>query len=92
MNLPQWHLAGRWIIKSKYISLVNILAGREIVPEFIPLGFRKKQVARKVLELLNDTDKLRQMRNDLRELVEPIVQPGAAEKVVGIIKQMLPDY
>ena len=92
VNLPQWHLAGRWIIKSKYISLVNILAGREIVPEFIPLGFRKKQVARKVLELLNDTDKLRQMRNDLRELVEPIVQPGAAEKVVGIIKQMLPNY
>ncbi|MCK5269492.1 MAG: lipid-A-disaccharide synthase, partial [Sedimentisphaerales bacterium] len=36
VNLVQWHLAGRWIIKSKYISLVNILAGREIVPEFIP--------------------------------------------------------
>ena len=92
VNPAQWHLVGRWIVKSKYISLVNILAGREIVPEFIPLGFRKKQVTRKVLELLNDTDKLKQMRNDLRELVEPIVQPGAAEKVVGIIKQMLPNY
>ena len=92
VNLAQWHLVGRWMIKSKYISLVNILADKELVPEFIPLGFRKKQVTRKVLELLNDTDKLQQMRNNLRELIEPIVQPGAAEKVVGIIKQMLPKY
>ena len=92
VNLPQWHLAGRWIVKSKYICLVNILADKELVPEFIPLGFRKKQLTRKVLELLNDTDQLRQMRNDLRELIEPIVQPGAAKKVVEIIKQMLPNY
>jgi len=92
VNLAQWYLAGRWIIKSKYICLVNILADKELVPEFIPLGFRQKQVTRKVLELLNNTDQLRQMRNNLRELIEPIVQPGAAEKVVGIIKQMLPNY
>ncbi|MCK4629249.1 MAG: lipid-A-disaccharide synthase [Sedimentisphaerales bacterium] len=92
VNPALWHLAGRWIVKSKYICLVNILADKELVPEFIPLGFRKKQVTRKVLELLNDTDQLRQMRNDLRELIEPIVQPGATKKVVEIIKQMLPNY
>jgi len=31
-----WHLAGRWLVKTKYLSLVNILAGQELVPEFMP--------------------------------------------------------
>src|SRR5205085_8361241 len=33
-----WHLIGRWIVKTRTYSLVNILSGApaHIVPEFIP--------------------------------------------------------
>ena len=28
-----WHAVGRWLIRTRYLSLVNILAGKERVPE-----------------------------------------------------------
>jgi lipid-A-disaccharide synthase len=88
-----WNLVGRWLIKTRYLSLVNILSGRELVPEFMP--FYKNQtekVARAALSLLDDPERLRQMRLSLRQMVEPIVQPGASAKVAQLVRQMLPQY
>src|SRR5581483_3932685 len=37
LNPLVWHLAGRWLVKTKKIALVNILAGQiDLVPEFVP--------------------------------------------------------
>ncbi len=88
----QWYLVGRWLIKSPYICLVNILANRELVPEFIPFHGNVKPVANKVLELVEDKDKLKQIRDELGEMMMPIVRPGAAKNVIDIIKTMLPEY
>ena len=32
----KWNLFARYVITTPYIALVNILAGRELVPEYIP--------------------------------------------------------
>jgi lipid-A-disaccharide synthase len=88
-----WNLVGRWLIKTRYLSLVNILAGRELVPEFMP--FYKNQtekVARTALALLDNPERLQQMRLSLRQMVEPIVQSGASAKVAQLVCQMLPQY
>ncbi len=88
----QWHLLGRWVVQTKYLSLVNILADKELVPEFMPFYRQEKQVADRALQLLADDQGLRQMRQDLAELVKPIIQPGASTRVAQIVKQMLPRY
>jgi lipid-A-disaccharide synthase len=90
---PQWYLVGRWLIKTRYLSLVNILAGRELVPEFMPFfNGHTPNVIRTSLSLLDDSDQLQQMRLALRRMIEPIVQPGASEKTAQIVTQMLPKY
>jgi lipid-A-disaccharide synthase len=88
----QWHLAGRYIVKTKYLSLVNILAGEELAPEYMPFSNRVAEVAETALGLLADDKRRQRMRIALGELVEPIMQPGAAQKVAQMIKKMLPQY
>jgi len=88
----QWHLVGRWVVKIKYLSLVNILAQKELVPEYMPFYRQEDQVAEKALALLADEKALRQIRLNLQKLVKPITQPGAAAKVAQIVKKMLPRY
>ena len=90
VNPVLWHLLGRWLIKSEHISLVNILADKELVPEFVPFYGQISQVTDKVLELLGGGgSQLKQMRKSLNEQVLPITNGGAASNVVGIIKDML---
>jgi len=88
----QWHLVGRWVVKINYLSLVNILAQKELVPEYMPFYRQEHQVAQTALRLLANKDQLKKMRQDLKELVKPIIQPGTAAKVAEIVKQMLPRY
>ena len=88
----QWHLVGKWLVQIKYLSLVNILAQKELVPEFMPFYRQEEQVAQTALGLLADDKQLKKMRQDLKELVTPIIQPGAAAKTAEIVKQMLPRF
>jgi len=92
VNPLHWYLARRLLLKTKHISLVNILADKELVPEFVPIFGRLNAVAETALALLGDTCRLEQMRKSLQELIDPIVKPGASENVVRIIKEMLPKY
>lgn len=71
----KWHLFGRHIINTRYISLVNILADRQLVPEFIPFYGSPLPVARKALELLGSVELRRTMSQELAALVTPLAPP-----------------
>jgi len=88
----QWHLVGRWLMKTSFLSLVNILADRELAPEFMPFGGRIQEVTDKALSLLQDDDQRQEMRIALRDLVEPILKPGAAAQTAKLVKDLLPVY
>jgi len=92
VNRFYWYLARRFLLKTRYISLVNILAQKELVPEFIPFASKISAITAKALELLGDDKKCRKNQQELQDLLKPIVQPGASEKVAEIIKEMMPRY
>ena len=54
--------------------------------------WQTEAVAQTALGLLDDREQLQQMRLALRELVRPIVKPGAAANVTAMIREMLPRY
>ena len=59
INPLAWHLAGRWLVKTKKIALVNILAGQtDLVPEFIPWYGSNQPVADCAIDLLKHPEKL----------------------------------
>jgi len=85
----QWHLVGRWMVKTKYLSLVNILADKELVPEFMPFSGKADKVADTALELLADEKARRQMREALQDLLRPMMQGGASAKVAAMVRELM---
>jgi len=84
-----WHLIGRWLIRTKYLSLVNILAGKELVPEFMPYFSSIEPIAESIVQLLEDSDKLSQISGELIKLAEPLGEKKARDEVAKIVVEML---
>jgi len=84
-----WHLVGRWLLKTKYLSLVNILADKELVPEFMPYFSSIEPVVEAIELLLADRDKLAQTSGELIKLAEPLAGKKACQEVAEIIVEML---
>ena len=84
-----WRLVGTWVIKTKYLCLVNILAGRELVPEFMPYFTSTDPIAESIERFLDDTDKLTQLSGNLAELTRPLGRKNAGEEVAQVVVEML---
>jgi len=84
-----WHLIGRFVVKTRKLSLVNILAGRELVPEFMPYFTSVQPIVDTIERLLQDKDKLAQTSTELIKLVEPLAEKNASEETAKIVLEML---
>ena len=71
------------------MSLVNILADREIVPEFMPFYRSTEPIQRAALDLLADPQRLADKRRELAELMDPMIKTGASENAAAIVLEML---
>ncbi len=85
-------LLGRWFVKTPHFSLVNILAGRRIVPEIMPWHGSGKVLTRMVLEVMDDLGYLFETRQRLLDLVTPLRVAGdrtasdnAADLIAGLL-------
>ena len=84
-----WHLVGRWLVKTKHLSLVNILAEKQLVPEFMPYYSSIDPIVDSIVQLFEDNEKLTQTSSDLVELAKPLRQAKASENVAQIAIDML---
>jgi lipid-A-disaccharide synthase len=84
-----WHLLGRWLLTTKYLSLVNILANKELVPEFMPYFGSIKPIVEAIEMLLENSDKLTQTSSELIQITEPLSRKKACKEVAGIVVEML---
>ncbi len=84
-----WHAAGKYIVKTHYLSLVNILAGRELVPEFMPYFTSIDPIVERITQQLADTEELARISSELTALVEPLAGKSASHEVADILIAML---
>ncbi|UCE60373.1 MAG: lipid-A-disaccharide synthase [Phycisphaerales bacterium] len=80
-----YHLFGRWMIRTPHLSLPNILAGREIVPEFMPYFTSAIPIAERAIELLRRDDLRERMMDDLKAVTEPLRSTRASERTAEIL-------
>ena len=88
-NKWMWHLVGRWLIRIRFLSLINILAGKEQVPEFMPYFDSIEPIIERASTLMSNPSKLIQTSQSLIELVRPLTERRACEVVADIVKDML---
>jgi len=77
VNRWAYRLVGSWLLRTRYLSLVNILAGRELVPELMPWYGDPELLVRRAQEVLTDLDGLERTRRALLELTAPLRPAGA---------------
>ena len=82
------YLLGRLLIHVDNIGLVNIVAGRQIVPELIQHRATAALLAKEALRLLRDESALAAMRKDLMALKGRLGESGASSRVAQQILQM----
>jgi lipid-A-disaccharide synthase len=87
-NLLAW-LLGQKLLKVQHISLLNILADEEIVPEMLQAQMRPELLAEKALELSRDGESRRKMIEHLRAVRERLGQPGASARAAQAVWETL---
>ncbi|HNS22680.1 MAG TPA: lipid-A-disaccharide synthase [Sedimentisphaerales bacterium] len=84
-----WHLIGRWLVYAKFFTLVNLLADREVVPEFMPYFTSIEPILQRVDATLQDRTELTRISNELIDVVEPLTRRKASEETARIVVEML---
>lgn len=80
---------GKTMIRVKNIGLVNLIAGKEIVPELIQEKASAKRIADTVFRMLSDPPGLKQLSHELLAIREKLGGPGASERVADIAFRMM---
>ena len=83
------YLVARCVVKVKDISLVNILAGKRLVPELIQQDATAGKCAQETLEMFSHPQKLTALHNELLQLRASLGEPGVAERAAkDILKEL----
>ncbi len=82
------YLIGRVLVQVRNIGLVNIVAGKTIVPEFIQHRVAARPLVREALALLSDEERMNTMRTELRRVRDLLGTPGAASRVAEHVLSM----
>ena len=88
MNLLNY-LLYRPQVKIPYIGIVNIVAGKKIIPEFIQFQAKPKKIAAAALELINNRVKLENMKAQLGAIKSSLGSPGAAHRAAKLVIDFL---
>ena len=72
-----------------HISIVNILAKREVVPELLQQDFTPEKVSDAFLTLARDEGRQKTMRHDLAEVSTQLGESGAYERAAELLAERL---
>jgi len=84
VNKLSWWV-GKHLVKVPFYSMVNLVAGRKIVPEFIQNEMTADHLAEEALRLLGDEAALREMRRELALVVEQLSGPDDPMEVAASV-------
>ncbi len=84
-----WHLVGRWLVRLRHLSLVNILAGKELVLEFMPYFSSTQPIIQRTHGLLSTPARMSHISQSLIKLVRPLTERRASDAVAEMVCEML---
>lgn len=80
---------GRRVVTIKHLGIVNILAGREVVREFIQHAATPEALATELTRLLTNPAERETLQRDLATVVATLGQGGAYRRTAALIEQAL---
>ena len=86
---PLTYLLARPFIKARFASLVNLVAGREVVPELLQRNFSPASLYREIFPLLVNAETRSSMKAELAGVSRQLGHPGASSRAADIAMHML---
>jgi lipid-A-disaccharide synthase len=83
-TLPTYWIA-RCLVRVKWIGLVNLVAGRSIVPELIQDEATADRLRQEARRLLTDVRAYNQMKEGLRQVRESLGESGASGRAAEVV-------
>jgi lipid-A-disaccharide synthase len=86
---PSW-IAGKLLVKVPFYSMVNLIAGRALVPELMQSRMNGASLAAEARRLLTDTVARAEMRAGLADVRRRLSMEGSApQRAAAIIQEIL---
>ncbi|HXC61255.1 MAG TPA: lipid-A-disaccharide synthase [Nitrospiria bacterium] len=79
------YLLGRILIKVDHIGLVNLVAGRRIVPELLQSEATPERIAEEIQGMLMDLPRREAIKKELAQVRSRLGTPGASQRAAEII-------
>jgi lipid-A-disaccharide synthase len=86
---PLSYRLGKCLIRVKHIGLVNLVAGRPVVPELIQHEASVEKIACQALQMLGDDKRLSKIRRQLRYVAQSLGAPGASKRAAEVAIRLL---
>jgi lipid-A-disaccharide synthase len=80
---------GRALIRVDHIGMINLIAGRRLVPELIQDQATAANISDQVFGLLSDEKRLAQLKKDLLTAGQLLGGPGASRRVAQIALDLM---
>ena len=80
---------GRMLVKLPYLSMVNVLAGEKVVPEFLQGAAEPERLARAALQILRNPKGAETMSIRIREVAKKLGGPGAAARAAEEVEDAI---
>jgi lipid-A-disaccharide synthase len=85
---PLTFAIGKRLVTLPYIGLANVVAGHQVVPEFLQGGLKPEAIAAETLAQLGDIKRRRAQRQGLAAGLRGLGSPGVAGRVAQELQQM----
>jgi lipid-A-disaccharide synthase len=84
LSFPTWFII-RCLLRIRNVGLVNIVARKLIMPEFIQFKAIPRRIAHQAIDMLTNKQRIAKMNKDLANLRELLGSPGASRRTAKII-------
>ena len=85
---PMTYAIGRRFVRVSSYSMVNLIAGRPIVREFVQQAFTAANVAAEAVSLLTDRERAAEMRRNLGTVKSALGGPGASGRAAEAVLEV----
>jgi lipid-A-disaccharide synthase len=80
---------GRFLIQLPYLSMVNVLAGEKVVPEFLQGAMEPERLAKAALQILRNPKGAETMAGRIRDVAKKLGGPGAATRAAAEVEEAI---